>query len=69
MTYTIEQYDALKRAISTGTQSVTYGDKTVHYRSIPEMKETLRLMENELFPGNVTPRRKYACFDRGFFKR
>lgn len=68
MAFTIQQYEALKSAIATGTQTVSYGDKTVTYRSIAEMKEVLRIMENELFPNRATPRRRYACFDRGFFK-
>jgi hypothetical protein len=38
MAYTIEQYEALKRAVVNGIQSVTYGDKTVNYRSIDYMK-------------------------------
>lgn len=68
MAFTIQQYEALKSAIATGTQTVSYGDKTVTYRSLAEMKEVLRIMENELFPNRVTPRRRYAYFDRGFFK-
>lgn len=69
MGYTIEQYEALKRAIVNGVQSVSYGDKTVNYRSIVDMKEALRLMEQELFPERVGRRRRLACVDRGYFSK
>jgi hypothetical protein len=67
MAYTIEQYETLKRAIVNGVQSVTYGDKTVSYRSIADMKEALRIMEGELFPERVPRHRRLVSFDRGFF--
>ena len=66
MVFTIEQYRALKAAIVSGVQSVTYGDKTVNYRSLADMKEALRMMEAELFPERVPRRRKIAVIDRGF---
>ena len=69
MSYTLEQYHALKSAIVTGTHSVTYGDKSVTYRSIAEMKEALRLMEEELFPERVRRRRRYASIGRGYGNR
>lgn len=65
--YTIDQYEALKKAIVNGVQSVSYGDKTVSYRSIADMKEALRIMEGELFPESVSRRRRLASIDRGFF--
>jgi len=67
MAYTIEQYNALKSAIATGTQSVTYGDKTVHYRSMDEMEKIVRRMEAELFPERIPRRRKLVCVDRGYY--
>jgi hypothetical protein len=67
--YSIEQYEALKKAIVNGVQSVNYGDKKVNYRSIAEMKEALRMMEGELFPETIPRRRKLAVIDRGFFPR
>jgi hypothetical protein len=67
MAYTIEQYETLKKAIVNGVQSVTYGDKTVSYRSFAEMRAVLRMMEAELFPESVPRRRRLASFDRGFF--
>jgi hypothetical protein len=67
MAYTIEQYEALKKAIVNGVQSVTYGDKTVNYRSIADMKEALRMMKADLFPETVPRRRRLASIDRGYF--
>ncbi len=67
MSYTIVEYEALKKAIASGTQSVTYGDKTVTYRSMDDMMRILRIMEAELFPHRQSRRRKLACIDRGYF--
>jgi hypothetical protein len=67
MEYTVEQYEKLKSAIVAGVHSVSYGDKTVTYRSLNEMKEALRMMEEELFPERVSRRRGVVCFDRGYF--
>lgn len=69
MAYTQDQYETLKRAIVNGVNSVTYGDKTVSYRSIAEMKEVLRMMEAELFPERTPRRRRFASIDRGYFSR
>jgi hypothetical protein len=66
MAYTIEQYEALKKAIVSGVYSVGYGDKSVTYRSISDMKQALQIMESELFPERSPLRRKYVSFDRGF---
>lgn len=68
MAYTIEDYEKLKKAIVNGVQSVNYGDKSVSYRSLTEMKEALRIMEAELFPERVPRRRRLASIDRGYFK-
>jgi len=72
MKFTIEQYQALKeaivRAVTTGVKTVTYGNKTVTYLSIDEMREALRMMEEELFPERFVRRRKFAEVDRGYFK-
>ncbi len=63
MAYTIEQYEALKAAIATGTQSVSYGDKTVSYRSMDDMEKILRRMEADLFPERVPDARHYeTCY-------
>lgn len=68
MAYTQEDYEKLKKAIVNGVQSVNYGDKSVTYRSLTEMKEALQIMEAELFPNRVPRRRRFASIDRGYFK-
>jgi len=69
--FTIEDYQKLKtaivNAIVTGVRTVTYGDKTVTYLSVAEMKEALQMMEEELFPERFGRVRKYMGHDRGFY--
>lgn len=68
MAYTLENYQKLKEAITNGVQSVSYGDKSVNYRSLSEMKEALKIMEVELFPERRPRRRRFGSVDRGYFK-
>lgn len=68
MAYTTEDYQKLKQAIVNGVQSVSYGDKTVNYRSLSEMKEALKMMEADLFPERIPRRRRFGSVDRGYFK-
>lgn len=69
MPYSIEQYEALKEAIASGATTVTYGDKTVGYRSLAEMKELVRMIEAEVFPERQPRRRRLAEIDRGYFPK
>lgn len=48
MTYTTIQLDALKRALATGERRVSFGDKTVEYRSVEELQAAIRTVEAEL---------------------
>ena len=70
-TFTLEQYKALKeaivRAVVDGVLTVRYHDKQVTYRSLQEMKDALRMMEEELFPERFARRRKLMCGHRGYF--
>lgn len=68
MAYTLENYQKLKEAITNGVQSVSYGDKSVNYRSLAEMKEALKMMEAELFPERTPRRRRFGSVDRGYYK-
>ena len=45
MTYTDQQLAALQQALSMGERRVTFGDKTIEYRSIDELKEALRIVQ------------------------
>ena len=48
MTYTTTQLEALKRALATGERRVSFGDKTVEYRSVEELQAAIRTVEAEI---------------------
>lgn len=48
MTYTDEQLDALRQALSKGEKRVTFADKTVEYRSVEELKEAVLHVETAM---------------------
>jgi hypothetical protein len=68
--YTLEQYTTLKAAIAQGALMVQYADKRVQYRSLSEMLEILKLMEQELGIGSGAATfqgtRRVAQYDKGF---
>lgn len=71
MTYTLEQYRALKGAVAEGALSVRYADRyadrSVTYRSVEEMLRILRLMEDELgLSANNDGGRRYTSFSKGY---
>ena len=41
MAYTSEQLTALEQALARGERRVTFGDKTVEYRSVDELKAAI----------------------------
>lgn len=45
MTYTPTQLEALQRALASGERRVSFGDKTVEYRSIEELQAAIRTVE------------------------
>ena len=63
--WTQENLTALEAAIAQGANSVTYGNKTVHYRSLSEMMQLRNLMRQELGLTNPAKQRIYASFDDG----
>jgi len=48
MTYTTTELDALKRALVTGERRVSFGDKTIEYRSVEELQAAIRTVETEI---------------------
>lgn len=48
MTYTTTQLEALKRALASGERRVSFGDKTVEYRSVEELQAAIRTVEAEI---------------------
>jgi hypothetical protein len=49
MAYTQAQLDALEAALAKGEKRVTFGDKTVEYRSVDELRAAIREVERGLF--------------------
>jgi len=42
MTYTQADLEALQRALANGERRVSFGDKTVEYRSVAELQAAIR---------------------------
>jgi len=66
MSYSQSDIDTLKAAIAQGARLVRFADRTVEYRTLAEMKETLALMQAEVSPPSkpvktfrVSPRSGY----------
>lgn len=65
MTYTTTQLDALKRALATGERRVSFGDKTLEYRSVDELQAAIRMVETEIARGTgVSPTRQIRITTR-----
>lgn len=67
--YTIEQYNALVAAIAQGSKMVQYADKRVEYRSLDEMLQIKKDMEQQLGIGagsnSFQGYRRVATFNKG----
>jgi hypothetical protein len=48
MAYTAADREALERALARGERRVTFGDKTVEYRSVDELRAALREIDAAL---------------------
>ncbi|BAO82924.1 hypothetical protein SMCB_0696 [Serpentinimonas maccroryi] len=49
MTYTQAHLDALKAALAKGERRVSFGDKTVEYRSVDELMAAIEVVKRDLF--------------------
>lgn len=49
MAYTETQLEALEAVLAKGERRVTFGDKTVEYRSIEELRMAIRDVQRGLF--------------------
>ena len=49
MAYTEEQLSALEAALAKGEKRVTFGDKTVEYRSVEELRQAILDVERGLY--------------------
>lgn len=62
--YSIDEYNAIKTAYAQGVSVVRYGDKTVEYRSLSDMKKILSEIEAELT--NKQPvKKRYISYKKG----
>lgn len=48
MAYTQAHLDALEAALAKGEKRVIFGDKTVEYRSVDELKAAIRAVKRDL---------------------
>ena len=48
MAYTQSDLDALQAALAKGEKRVSFGDKTVEYRSIEELQAAIRAVKRDL---------------------
>ena len=48
MAYTAADREALERALAKGERRVTFGDKTMEYRSVDELRAALREIDAAL---------------------
>lgn len=55
---------ALERAIASGARKVKFRDREVEYRSLDEMREALRIM-NQSLSGGAKSRRRFAQYEGG----
>jgi len=58
VSYTQTQLEALQRALATGEHRVSFGDKTVEYRTVAELQAAIRTVEAEIARGSGTPKRQ-----------
>jgi hypothetical protein len=49
MAYTQAHLDALEAALVKGEKRVSFGDKTVEYRSVDELQAAIREVKRDLF--------------------
>ena len=48
MSYTADQLSALQNALARGEKRVTFGDKTVEYRTVAELKDAIATVQRAL---------------------
>lgn len=49
MAYTQAHLDALEAALAKGEKRVTFGDKTVEYRTVDELKTAIDTVKRDIF--------------------
>ena len=64
MAFTQAQINALHTAIAQGVLTVQFADRTITYRSLREMRDTLAMMESDVATA-ARPRAYRAWSDKG----
>jgi hypothetical protein len=67
MAFTQTDIDSLKTAIAAGrgARTITFGDQTITFHSVAEMRELLEIMQSDVSATAAVPRTRYAAFDKG----
>lgn len=65
--YTIEDLVSLKQALISGASQTTIGDRTVTWRTVKELLELIKIVENDL-AGN-TPQSDNSVIKSSFDKK
>lgn len=65
--WTEDDIAALKAAIKKGAvvKSITFGDQTLTFRSLDEMKDALAMMRADVNVSKPESRRRFAAYDKG----
>ena len=58
MPFTNEQLHALESALARGERRVSFGDKTVEYRSVEELKTAIREVQRALATQAARPNKR-----------
>ena len=58
MAYTQADLEALQAALAKGEKRVSFGDKTVEYRSVAELQAAIRSVEAEIARGMGAAKRQ-----------
>lgn len=65
MAYTQAQLDALQAALASGTLRVQYEDRSVVFRSLEELKQTIQIVSQSVNSSSASPSRSFAKFSKG----
>lgn len=66
--YTEAQLQALKNALASGVLTVSFGDRTMTYRSVDELKKAIAQVQGEIDKqnGTTTTRQVRTYTSKGF---
>ena len=67
MAWTQTDIDLLKAAIAEGrgARTIAFGDQSITFHSVAEMREILRMMQADVSSASSTPRTRYGVVNKG----